>query len=302
MEIKEKIKLGIIGISEGNGHPYSWSSIFNGYDKNLMRTCPYSSIPNYLDKYSYPDDFINEAEVTHIWTQNKNDSTKIANTTYIKHVVSDYRDMIGEVDGVLLARDDYENHLSLSKEFLEVGIPIYIDKALAISIDVANQFFEKESYDGQIFTGSALAYDPTLDKIKKEMKNLGNLKYIFGTAPGKWDKYSIHLIDPVLHLFNDNFIINKYELIREEKYCCIKGINNDGALFAFQCLGGIESPLRLTLVFENGFREINFHEDPFLAFRTALEKFIKNIENKDILRSKESIKNAIKLISLGIDI
>ena len=27
------IKTGMIGISSGNGHPYSWSAIVNGYDK-----------------------------------------------------------------------------------------------------------------------------------------------------------------------------------------------------------------------------------------------------------------------------
>tara|TARA_B100000902_G_scaffold398969_1_gene467741 strand:+ start:49 stop:957 length:909 start_codon:yes stop_codon:yes gene_type:complete len=302
MEIKQKIKLGIIGVSDGNGHPYSWSSIFNGYDKNLMETCPYSSIPNYLAKYSFPDDSIKEAEVTHIWTQNKSDSIKIANTTYIKNIVSDYKDMIGKVDGILLARDDYENHLELSKEFLKLGIPIYIDKSLATTIKTANKLFEKETYGGQIFTGSALAYDPKLETIKKEMKNLGKLKYIFGTAPGSWDKYSIHLVDPVLYLLNDYFIVDSYQLIREDKYCCLKGINSEGALFTLQCLGGLESPLRLTLIFDNGFREINFHDDPFLAFRAALHKFTKNIKNKKILRSKESIINAIKLISLGIDV
>ena len=30
------IKIGIIGYSEGNGHPYSYSSIFNGFDKISM--------------------------------------------------------------------------------------------------------------------------------------------------------------------------------------------------------------------------------------------------------------------------
>jgi hypothetical protein len=30
--MSKKIKLGIIGASKGNGHPYSWSAIFNGYD------------------------------------------------------------------------------------------------------------------------------------------------------------------------------------------------------------------------------------------------------------------------------
>ena len=27
------IRLGLIGISKDNGHPYSWSAIINGYDK-----------------------------------------------------------------------------------------------------------------------------------------------------------------------------------------------------------------------------------------------------------------------------
>ena len=30
------LKLGVIGLSEGNGHPYSWSAIFNGYDSVEM--------------------------------------------------------------------------------------------------------------------------------------------------------------------------------------------------------------------------------------------------------------------------
>ena len=30
------IKIGIIGTSEGNGHPYSFSAIINGYDDKNM--------------------------------------------------------------------------------------------------------------------------------------------------------------------------------------------------------------------------------------------------------------------------
>ena len=28
----KNIRLGMIGMNDGNGHPYSWSAIFNGYD------------------------------------------------------------------------------------------------------------------------------------------------------------------------------------------------------------------------------------------------------------------------------
>ena len=33
---KKQIKIGILGYTEGNGHPYSWSAMFNGYDKEIM--------------------------------------------------------------------------------------------------------------------------------------------------------------------------------------------------------------------------------------------------------------------------
>ena len=33
------LRVGILGLSEGNGHPYSWSAIFNGFDKT--KECPF---------------------------------------------------------------------------------------------------------------------------------------------------------------------------------------------------------------------------------------------------------------------
>ena len=66
----QKLKLGLIGMSDGNGHPYSWAAIFNGYDKDKMELCPFKSIPEYLKKETYPDNFLTEyGKVTHIWTQ-----------------------------------------------------------------------------------------------------------------------------------------------------------------------------------------------------------------------------------------
>ena len=46
----ETIRLAMLGMVEGNGHPYSWSAIFNGYDRAAMAKCPYPTIPDYLNK------------------------------------------------------------------------------------------------------------------------------------------------------------------------------------------------------------------------------------------------------------
>ena len=74
----QKLRFGIIGMSEGNGHPYSWAAIFNGFNKHKMAFCPFKSIPEYLQKENYPDDFLsNYGEVTHIWTQEPEISKQI---------------------------------------------------------------------------------------------------------------------------------------------------------------------------------------------------------------------------------
>ena len=38
----------MLGMIAGNGHPYSWSAIINGYDRAAMARCPYAGIPVYL--------------------------------------------------------------------------------------------------------------------------------------------------------------------------------------------------------------------------------------------------------------
>ena len=64
----KELRLGVVGLSEGNGHPYSWSAIFNGCDMAYMKDCGFPVIPEYLSKQRFPDDCIPDAHVTHIWT------------------------------------------------------------------------------------------------------------------------------------------------------------------------------------------------------------------------------------------
>ena len=97
------LKLGIIGLSEGNGHPYSWSAIINGdYDEKFMADCGFPVIPAYLAANS--DTLgIDDAKVTHIWTQDRKVSEHCAAAGKIDTVVDEMTDMIGQVDAVLLA-------------------------------------------------------------------------------------------------------------------------------------------------------------------------------------------------------
>ena len=111
------LKLGIIGMSEGNGHPYSWSAIFNGYDKRAMDDCGFPVIPVYLAKQRFPEDTIAGARVTNVWTQSINLSHKISKAAKIENVNESISEMIPQIDAALLARDDAENHFRFAKFF-----------------------------------------------------------------------------------------------------------------------------------------------------------------------------------------
>ena len=86
----------------------------------------------------------------------------------------------------------------------KITIPIYIDKPLAAKTANAEKLLGMKLYPSQIFTGSALAFDPQISDVREKLNSLGEIKFIFGSAPGAWDKYSIHLIDPLLALFNSD--------------------------------------------------------------------------------------------------
>ena len=61
------IRVGILGESEGNGHPYSWSAICNGYSKTEILNCNYPEIIHYLSKEKWPESKIKGVRITHIF-------------------------------------------------------------------------------------------------------------------------------------------------------------------------------------------------------------------------------------------
>ena len=112
------LKLGIIGLSDGNGHPYSWSAIFNGYNVKAMKKCGFPVIPEYLAEQRWPEAQISNARVTSVWTDEKKQSEHIAKASLIDNVASNLDDLAVHQDAILLARDDAENHFEYAKKYL----------------------------------------------------------------------------------------------------------------------------------------------------------------------------------------
>lgn len=294
------LTLGILGLSEGNGHPYSWAAIFNGYNPQEMNECPFPAIPKYFSTRTFPDDAISDAQVAYIWTQNKSLSRHIAKAAKIDCVVDHYKDMIGKVDGILLARDDAETHFEMSAPFIEAGIPIYIDKPIATSIKDAERIYSLQQYNGQIFTCTALSYAKEFNLDEKKRRHLGQIKYIDACVVNSWEKYGIHIIEPVLNLLSPQDQPFHFNVCQSDDKTIVSVEWESGILTTFAALGKTTAPISIRIFGEDAHQELIF-QDTYSAFKTALQTFVYSIAGHYHNPSpKERVLRTVTVIERGM--
>lgn len=292
------LSLGIVGMSEGNGHPYSWSAIFNGYNPKYMKDCPFPVIPEYLNKQKFPEDSIKSASVDYIWTQNKELSRHIAKSSNIGNIVDHLEEMVNKVDAVLLARDDAENHYDMALPFLKKGLPIYIDKPLAYDCTLAKKIFNAQKFPGQIFTCSALRYAKEFRKMRDIDKKLGDIHLVEAFVMKSWKKYSVHIIDPVVfYLFKNSKIEQAMAFNYDKVSKVVLGWDN-GITSAFTSLGNMNAPIEIKIYCEEGTINIKF-KDTFEAFKGALKDFVDRVMNKKF-KDDEVIMKIVSIIEKGV--
>lgn len=297
------IKLGVIGMSEGNGHPYSWSAIFNGYNPSAMEDCGFPVIPRYLEQQEWPQDTIKDAEVVSIWTQDEQLSRHIAKASRITHVSRTLEEMVTEVDAVLLARDDAQNHYRFAEAFISAGKPIYIDKPIALSQSAFEQLYQLEQYPGQIFTCSALRYSPELSLSDSAMLELGEIKEIIAFTPKSWSKYAVHIIEPVLKLLPTGdspvSIDSCGPSLSEDDSGCLSVHWQSGIHTTFYSMGMAVTNISIRIHGTKGWKELVF-TDSFTAFRAALQDFVDGIKSCTVRSTKEFNARVVDLLEEGV--
>jgi len=292
------LRLGVIGLSEGNGHPYSWSAIFNGYDPAAMENCGFPSIPRYLEKQKFPEDAIAGATVTHVWAQDREIAAHIAQASCIEHVTDRYTDMIGRVDGVLLARDDAETHFEFATPFLRAGLPVYIDKPLALSVAEAKRLLDAQQYAGQIFSCSALRYARELQLSAADRVQLGEVRHVHAVSPKGWDEYAAHVIEPVMALAGPGATVADAEVLRNGDSTTLSAQFSGGLHALISTLGSAHAPLGMRVMGDRGWMDLLFR-DSFAAFKAALQEFVDGVVRREVRAAPEVLLEVVRLIEFG---
>ncbi|MEN8230097.1 MAG: Gfo/Idh/MocA family oxidoreductase [Bacteroidota bacterium] len=304
------LKLGIIGMSEGNGHPYSWSAIINGgYDRTVMDQCGFAGIPLYLEANS--DTLgIDGAQVTHIWTQDRGISEHIAKASMIDHVVDRMEDMIGQVDAVLLARDDPGNHVAMATPFLDAGVPIFIDKPLAFTSEDL-EFFSRQQENGKfLMSCSSMRYSTEFRAMRIELASLGPIKLVTVVGTKDWEKYAVHMLEGLFALLDDPVAESVQHISESEKDIVLIGFEN-GLLATVHIFMKIHPTFQISVFGQNGWRMAEF-KNSYMSFKENMLEFIKSVgegqsripfeKTENIIRTligaKESMEQGGKIVQL----
>ncbi|WP_197511337.1 Gfo/Idh/MocA family oxidoreductase [Tessaracoccus coleopterorum] len=206
MRDAQNIRIAILGSSAGNGHPYSWSAIINGYDRDRMTAeCPFPGIPDYLNKE--PEVGLPGVEVTHIHCVGDGGFTAdhVAACARIGSVVTRPEDVIGEVDAVIVATDRGSEHVDRCRPFVEAGIPLFVDKPLATDRASLSTFLDWRRQSAPIMSSSSMRYAKEFAPFRASTNDLGELRLATITSPKSWEAYGIHALEAIYPILGPGF-------------------------------------------------------------------------------------------------
>jgi predicted dehydrogenase len=284
----------MIGVSEGNGHPFSFSAIINGYADRALADSGWKVIYDYVRRRDRSEFGFGEARVTHAWTQDPEVTRRLCDACLIPNPVSSPEQMIGRVDAVIIARDDYENHLAMARPFLNAGLHVFVDKPLSVVTDELREF-RPYLESGKLMSCSGMRYARELDEARASLSEYGKIRLVRGAILNSWEKYGIHLIDAILNVVRSKPVsVTSLDAVHESMAVRM----DDGSLLQLDALGEAGRCFRIDIF---GARSITSHDiaDNFSMFRRTLWHFLQSIKSRAPAIEADQTLTAMRLLIAG---
>jgi len=288
------IRLGIIGISEGNGHPFSFSSIINGYDDAGLAASGWPGIYDYVRRRDPSEFGFGDVAVTHAWTQDPETTRRLCAAARIPHATAEPAEMLGQVDAVIVARDDYATHYPLARPFLEAGLHVFVDKPLAqdpAELRALQPYLE----NGRLMSCSGMRYARELDEPRADLAGYGRIRLVRGAILNSWEQYGAHLADAILNVLPGNPVAVTG---MPAGHVSVAVTMEDGALLQLDAMGEIGRCFRVDIF---GDKRNSSHEitDNFSMFRRTLWHFIQSIRTGTPAIPADHVLTVMRLLIAG---
>ena len=288
------VRVGMIGISEGNGHPFSFSTIINGYSDAGLAQSGWDGIYNYVKVRDKSEFGIQNLKVTHAWTQDKEQTKKLCDAAMIPCPVDNYEKMLGNIDALILARDDYAVHHEIAGPFLENNVPVFIDKPLSLSTEEL-KYFKPFLENGTLMSCSGLRYAKELDTVRDTIPEYGEKLFVRGTVLFSWEQYGVHMLEGIQSILRSR-PVSVSSVPVDHMSVMIR--MSDGINIQIDALGNVPKIFRIDVI---GDRKISTHEisDNFSMFRRMLWHFAEMIRTRKPVIPPHQTLDIMKVLMAG---
>lgn len=268
----QHIRLGIIGMTPGNGHPFSWSAIFNGYSPAEMgQRCPYPGIISYLSKEPPENLGIPGARITCVCCDRPDDADAVAAAALVPTVVAEPAAMLGQVDAVIIATDIGAQHVERARPFVEAGIPLFIDKPLCDNRDDLRTFTGWISAGAAILSSSSMRYCKEFMPYHQRTCEFGELRHIHIPMAKYWETYGIHALEAMYPILGPGFTAIRCFGDAETTTASIH--HRSGCVVSIVCSRDMAYPGTLYLHGTQGHTVLR-SGDTFFSFKAQLLSFV----------------------------
>lgn len=288
-------KLGVIGYNPGNGHPFSFSAIVNGYSDEGFERADWPVIHDYLRAKDTSEFGFGDVRVSHAWTQDPAITQKLCAASRIEHAADTPEQMISEVDGVLICRHDSETHVEYAMPFLKAGVPAYVDKPLSL-VETELTQFRPYLENGMLMSCSGMRYAREIDDLRASLSEYGEIRLIRGAVVLDWAKYGIHLVDAILTL-DIAEPVSVSALSAKHESMVVRFA--DESIAQIDSLGDATKNFKLEVY--ASLRDSS-HQlfDNFTAFRRAIGNFLRMCDTREPPIAPDTVMTSMKILMAGI--
>jgi len=280
------IKLGLVS-EVTNYHTLAFSRLINGADDSKPendRTTTMKGIP------------IPDARIVSIYDPNPDEAKKLSKARFIDHVARSLEKMYKQgLDGVIVITNDATmDHGEQSIGFLEQGIPTYIDKPLAPTLEKAERLITLSREKGALMMScSALRYARELEEFQKGREEVGEIVVGVGVAAvGEVLRYGIHPLELVHTVIGRG--VEYVQNVGDEGSNVVKIAYPDGRRIVLLAFKNISYTLEGVFYGKKGRRAVIVKDDGYF-YSNMLKHFVEGIKNKRMPIPLEDTLEIVKI-------
>jgi len=229
-------------------HAKYFARMYNGCEPDLWAKHGAGGDPNAGRRFD-------DARIVKVWDEKPDDARTLAAMCHIERVCDDPRECGEEVDGILFPDDCTMRHYRFAEPLWETGLPMFIDKPLAGTIEEAEAVVARaEAHGVPLFSASGLQYAREIEQAKPELEKLGRSIAAVAASPNELVFYGIHGLAMLWAVFGPG--IEAVQNVGEGDIDLVKYRWHDGRIGVQLGLESGRPGWRVTVYGEKGRRDI----------------------------------------------